>query len=344
MYSRLIGNERVKSQLLSLHRKGRVPNALLFVGPESIGKKLFAFEFARSLMCRELNDGQACGMCAICTRIAMPELPKEEKGEDFDRVFLTGHPDVGVVVPYKRNLRVGSIRALEGEAHFRPFEGERRVFIVNDAEKMNDSSANALLKTLEEPPPSTHLILVSSRPDALLQTILSRCQMIRFSPVASGEIESHLMTELKRDAADAKLAAAVSAGRVGKAINLDIEKFRAAREMMLQLLRSAAIDYDLASMLQTSAILSDAKNKERFESNIHILQSLLRDIFALNVDRSANNIENADINSELLSIAEHTDRNKLAAWADQIEELLGNLNVNINRKVATDGLFAKMTA
>ena len=343
MYSRLIGNERAKSQLLSLHRKGRVPNALLFVGPERVGKKLFAFEFSRSLLCRTGTDGEACGTCSICTRISPPELPREEKGEDFDRVFLTGHPDVGLVVPYKRNLRVGAIRELEREAHFRAFEGERRVFIVNDAEKMNDSSANALLKTLEEPPPSTYLILISSRPDALLKTILSRCQMIRFSPVSIDDIESHLVKDLKIDAADAKLAAGVSAGSVGKAINLDVEQFRSSREMMLQLLRSAAIDEDLTSMLQMSAALNDAKNKERFESNIHILQSLLRDVFALNIDRTAK-IENADITADLASIVASVDREKLAVWATDIEELLANLNVNINRKVATDGLFAKMTA
>lgn len=344
MFSGLIGNERAKSQLLSLHRKGRVPNALLFVGPPSVGKKLFAFEFARSLMCRTGTDGEACGTCSICTRIVAPDLPKEEKGEDFDRVFLTGHPDVGLVVPYKRNLRVGAIRELEREAHFRAFEADSRVFIINDAEKMNDSSANALLKTLEEPPPSTHLILISSRPDALLQTILSRCQMIRFSPVTSGDIESHLTKELDHDPSDAKLAASVSAGSIGTAISLDVGQFRSSRELMLKVLDSAAVSEDLTTMLQTSATLNDAKNKERFEENLHILQSLIRDAFALSLDPSSPQIIHADIRSVLTSIASHAGRRKLSNWAESIEELLGNLNVNVNKKVATDGLFTTMTA
>src|SRR5260370_38093215 len=88
--------------------------------------------------------------------------------------------------PYKNIIRVKVMRELEPEANFRPFEGAARIFIVEDADTMNDQAANALLKTLEEPPPTSHLILTTSNPTALLPTIRSRCQSIRFAPIQIG--------------------------------------------------------------------------------------------------------------------------------------------------------------
>ena len=135
MFEKLIGNDDTKVLLQKLAANARMPNAMLFAGPEGVGKKLFAFELARILLCK--NGG--CGTCSICTRIGVFDIPKPEKGEDYDAVFLSDHPDVGMVLPYKRNLRVGAIRELEREAHFRPFEADKRIFIINDADKMNDS-------------------------------------------------------------------------------------------------------------------------------------------------------------------------------------------------------------
>ena len=133
--SELIGNKQVRQILSRLVASGRVPNALLFTGPEGVGKKQFALELARSLVCRGPNVHQACGHCAACSRVGEFAIPKFEKGQESDHVFFSQHPDVGIVVPFNRNLRVGAIRALEREAHFRPYEADTRVFIVEDADK-----------------------------------------------------------------------------------------------------------------------------------------------------------------------------------------------------------------
>src|SRR5438128_11044368 len=102
------------------------------------------------------------------------------------------HGDVAMVRAYNHIIGVRPMRELEREAHFRPFEGAARVFIVEDAEYMNDQAATALLKTLEEPPATTHLILTTTNPTALLATIRSRCQVIRFAPVAAEQLEKFL--------------------------------------------------------------------------------------------------------------------------------------------------------
>jgi DNA polymerase-3 subunit delta' len=336
MFSSLIGNSKVKKNLGRLTTSGRIPNALLFAGPEGVGKKLFAFELARVLICPDAG----CGECAVCQRVGVFDIPKFEKGEETDKVFLSGHPDVGMVVPFKRNLRVGAIRALESESYFRPFEAARRVFVIEDAEKMNDSSSNALLKTLEEPPPTTHLILISSRPDSLLQTIRSRCQTIRFSPIPPNEIQSFLIEKGKGE--DAALAARVSGGSIGKALGLDIGWFRTVRGQMLEVLRSAIVSGNISSMLQTSEQINDAKNKDRFEDSIGILETLIRDIFALMKGADPSQIANADIANQLAELS--GSQAALEKWILEIEELIGSLGVNVNRKVATDNLFVSMAA
>ena len=338
MFASLIGNPKVKENLGRLITSGRIPNSLLFAGPEGVGKKLFAFELARVLICPD----RGCGECAVCQRVGVFDIPKFEKGEETDKVFLSGHPDVGMVVPFKRNLRVGAIRALESESYFRPFEAARRVFVIEDAEKMNDSSSNALLKTLEEPPPTTHLILISSRPDSLLQTIRSRCQTIRFSPIPPNEIESFLVEKGKFKGEDAALAARVSGGSIGKALGLDIGWFRTVRGQMLEVLRSAIVSGNISSMLQTSEQINDAKNKDRFEDSIGILETLIRDIFALMKGADRSQIANADIADQLAELSESSAA--LEKWTLEIEELIGSLAVNVNRKVATDNLFVSMAA
>lgn len=340
MFDQLIGNDDTKELLKRLAANGRVPQSLLFAGPEGVGKKLFAFELARLMLC---PDG-GCGKCSVCSRIGVFDIPKPEKGEDYDVVFLSDHPDVGMVVPYKRNLRVGAIRELEREAHFRPFEADKRIFIVNDADKMNDSSANALLKTLEEPPSTTLLILITSRPDGLLQTIRSRCQTIRFAPVAAGKIEDLLTRTGKFSSEDASVAARVSNGSVGKALDLDIEWFREARTAMVDVLRSAIVADDLASVLQISEQINDAKNKDRFEEAIAILETLIRDLAALSKGADSAIIVNSDIVPSLQRLCDDISTGRVERWINDIEELQFNYLVNINKKVATDGLFVRLAA
>lgn len=340
MFDNLIGNSDIKALLQGLAANERVPQSLLFAGPEGVGKKLFAFDLARRLLCAE----GGCSKCSVCSRIGVFDIPKPERGEEYDVVFLSDHPDVGIVLPYKRNLRVGAIRELEREAHLRPFEAEKRIFVINDAEKMNDSAANALLKTLEEPPSTTYLILVSSRPDALLQTIRSRCQNLRFAPVAINAIEDLLVASGKFPRDDARLAARVSGGSVGKAMAIDIGWFRRTRDLMTGIIRAALATRDLSSMLGTSELMNDAKNKDRYEDTIAILESVVRDVFALAKGIDPMSIANADIAESLIKLSSQATTARIERWITDIEELQFNYLVNINRKVATDRLFVKMAA
>src|SRR6185295_14604517 len=213
MFSTLIGNDDAKDTLRRLLASGRMPGSLLFTGEEGVGKKLFALELAKALNCRNRVGLEACDECSSCKRIAKSTFPRFSDADDNkERMIWSEHGDVAMVRPYLQIIRVKPIRELEREANFRPFEGAARVFIIEDAEYLNDSSSNALLKVLEEPPPTSHLILTTTNPTALLATIRSRCQVIRFAPVAADQIEQFLTGERGMTNDDARLLARVSRG------------------------------------------------------------------------------------------------------------------------------------
>ena len=208
MFSTLIGNDEVKESLRRLLAGGRVPGSLLFTGDAGIGTKLFALELAKALNCRHRNGVEACDECSSCKRISRSTFPPFSADDDNrERLIWSEHADVAMVRPFKQIIRVKPMRELEREANFRPFEGVARVFIVEDADYMNDQAANALLKTLEEPPPASHLILTTSNPTALVATIRSRCQIIRFAPIRAGQVENFLVEQKHLSAGDARLLA-----------------------------------------------------------------------------------------------------------------------------------------
>jgi DNA polymerase-3 subunit delta' len=344
MFDSLIGNSRVKNVLKRMLSSNRLPGALLFVGEEGIGKKLFALEVACALNCRSPKDFEACGVCSVCTRILKLNYPTSADRDDWIPMIWTDHPDVGMVVPPKRVLRVDQMRQIDREANFRPFEGKARVFLIDEADKLNDNSANALLKVLEEPPSTAHLILITSRPAMLLPTILSRCQTIRFSPLTPADIEQHLLSNKLADASTAKLRARAAGGSISRALSGDIDTFTAQRKAMLRVLEALTVTPDRAQLLKSSEQLNEAQYKEEFEQRLDVLETLIRDAWMLSLGSESDQLINEDLSSDLRRISQKIDPSKAAAWILEIEDMREQLIVNINRKPATDALFMTMAS
>ena len=342
MFSELTGNERVKTALKRMLVNDRLPGALLFTGEEGIGKKLFALEIARALNCRTPKDNEACGVCSSCKRIWNLNYPQREDSDDWLHIIWTDHPDVGLVVAPKRVLRVEQMRQIEKEANFRPYEGKARVFLIDEADKLNDASANALLKVLEEPPKTSHLILITARPAMLLPTILSRCQMIRFSPLTPDEIETHLTKNKLADAKTARLRARAAGGSVGRALAGDLVTFTSQRKAMLKVLNALAVSEDRAQLLRSAEQLNEAQYKEEFEDRLDVLETLIRDAWMLSLGVDKSKLVNEDLSGELVEISKEMDASRAADWILQIEDLREQLIVNVNRKVTTDALFLVM--
>lgn len=341
MFDRLIGNSHIKEILRRMLAARRVPNSLLFVGADGIGKRAFAMETAKAFACQNPHaGGEACDACGACRRADKITLPKADERDEHKKVIFTDHADIGVVLPYGKNILVEAIRDLEAQANFRPFEARARVFLIDEADKMNDAAANALLKTLEEPPATTHIFLVAARPSALLPTIRSRCQTLRFAPVETKQIEGFLESKKQISVADAELLSRLSRGSVGHALNLDLEKFRERRAAMLKVLNALLQTRDRAALLKAAEEMNDAKNKEHYAEFLDILQALLHDTWTLCLGKTE--IVNADLRAPLAALAENAAPRKLAAWLTEIETMRENFAVNLNRKIATDALFMQM--
>ena len=342
MFSKLAGNQRVKDLLQRMLKAQRVPGALLFTGEEGIGKKLFAIELAKALNCRKPNGVQACDSCPACLRIARFNYPQSDKPDDWEQLIRTDHADVGMIVAPKRVLRVDQVRAIEREANYRPFEGKARVLLIDDAEKLNDSSTNALLKVLEEPPRTSHIILITARPAILLSTIRSRCQVVRFSPLSVTEIEEYLLRDSKLKQTEAQLRARLAGGSIARALASDVESFQAQRATMLSVLEALAISGNWSELLSATEQLNDAKHKDDYEANLDILEALIRDAWLIALGANEDQIVNADLRPQLAKVGASIDSRTAANWIAKIEDLREQLLVNINRKAATDSLFLTM--
>ena len=269
-------------------------------------------------------------------------FPKTDDRDAHKEVIFSEHPDIGLIIPYGKNILVDAVRDLEKEANFRPYQAKARFLLIDDADKMNNQASNALLKTLEEPPSTAYIFLITSRPNALLPTILSRCQTIRFAPIPTDEIAEHLLKTKKFSPDDAAILANLSAGSIGNALLLDLEKFRSQREMMLKVLESLLIKQDRVILLRTAEEMNDAKNKDNYDYSIKVLETLIHDVWKIKLGANEETIINADIKNNLKKLAENAAAKRLASWLTEIETMRENFAVNLNRKIATDALFMQM--
>src|SRR5271157_2129025 len=170
------GHEKQIRVLQTAMQRDRIPHAYLFYGAEGIGKRTVAEVFAKVLNCATGRDSlDACDVCPSCIKI--------DHGN---------HPDVITIKAQGQSIKIQEVRELQEQMKFSPFEGGKRIFIIIDADKMNIASANAILKTLEEPSAANILVLLTSRPHQLPATVLSRCQHLRFSPLRRETVASFL--------------------------------------------------------------------------------------------------------------------------------------------------------
>src|SRR5215472_10604023 len=206
-FRQIAGHRPVLDLLARAVSRGSVPPTLIFAGPEGVGKRRTAVALAQALNCAKpevfASGLNGCGRCPSCMRVA--------RGVHAD-VLLIEPGDSG-------SIKIDQVRDAIDRAAYRPFEGRRRLVIVDAADALVGEAQNALLKTLEEPPPSSVFVLLTSRPDLLLPTVRSRCHHLRFGPLPEADVAAVLMRDHGLSAADAHAAAATSEGSVGRALD-----------------------------------------------------------------------------------------------------------------------------
>jgi len=218
-WDRIRGHNAARDTFRAAHGRGRLAHAYLLVGPEGVGKRLFALELAKALLC-EKPPGPlaACDYCPGCTQV--------EAGT---------HPDLHAVrTPEgKHELPVDEIRDFCEKLARKPARGGNVVGIVEDADDFNAESANSFLKTLEEPPSGAILLLIATGAAHVLSTILSRCQLVRFSTLSTGDVEAVLTEHGVDDAARRERLARLSGGSVGRALAIDDESIGRVRDELV---------------------------------------------------------------------------------------------------------------
>jgi DNA polymerase-3 subunit delta' len=326
----LIGNSRVRDALLRAIGRDRLPHALLFAGPDGVGKRTFALELAKALVCRApAPDGDACDACESCMRVASGE-----------------HPDVRVFLPDGVFFKIAQMRELAREMQYQPFEGRRRLMIVDGAHLMRDEAANAILKTLEEPPPTSTVVLVTDQPYALLATIRSRCQTLRFAPLEPAEIERYLAANFRRPTDETRLLARVAAGRIGRALATDLSVYRERRKEMLGLVELLVGPSDRVRLMKAAQYLADVGKKDRaeFDARLDLFVGLCRDLYGLTLGEPADSIANADITLKLGQLAEGLAPERVARWVEAIDRFRAELRQNVNRQLALEAMFLRFAS
>src|SRR5271157_23104 len=357
-FSEFLGNQAMVSALRGAMRAERVPHAMLFTGPRGVGKFTLARMFAQAANCERLKD-DFCGECATCQRLALlsnlPDLISQglaERGESADAatvervpLILQTHPDVWVLVPdpvrlkspvARPVLRIGQLRAVQRAAYFQPM-GRRRVFILDGAETMRYDVSNVFLKVLEEPPGSATLILTAPSPFNLLPTIVSRCMQFHFAPLPQQEVESILKSRTERSPAQAKLAAQLSEGSPGLAMEMNVEEAVEKRKTALRILERAARGQGFAQLFaDTNALAKDRESS--FEELAGAFYGLLSDLVELTSGVNSPLLRNPQLAKELDALA----RNVPSSWVMRaiagLDELAAGSRRNLNRQLGLDAL------
>lgn len=322
--SHIVGHAPLISLLKHSVARGSVPQTLLFAGPEGVGKHTVAVALAQAVNCptRRKNGGDdACGACGTCQRIA--------RGQHSDVTIVDRGEDATI------KLKVLRDRVLE-VVGYRPFEAERRVFVI-DADDLREDGQDALLKTLEEPPSSAILILVAAYPDALSATVQSRCRRLRFGLLSEGDVARVLVDRAGLDRKVASALASASGGSVSRALSEKSGDLSDDRDAALMIL--AALRKSVGDQLKASAAFakndSDRRDREALSARIDVLGSLLRDVGAI-LSGSAGGLANGDLERDLRVIAGQLDRERVVAGYAALGRAQEALERNAGPKIVAD--------
>ena len=304
-FTDITGHERPIEILKAALRHARLAHAYLFHGEARTGKCLTATRLVQALNCEhpdsiEAND--SCGQCGSCRHIAARTHPD----------FVVIEPDPELATP---QIKIEQIRDIEHQFIYRPLMGERKICVIDEADRLTIGAANALLKTLEEPPGHGLFILVSNRPQALPITIRSRCQALRFTTPARTQVEAALILQRNIPPKDARFLAVVTDGRIGEALTVDFEDLRTRQEECLALVAPSTLK-------SITAILSAAEAWAKADRGTEVLSWLgrwIRDLVVVYVGGDDDQLLHLDQVAHLQQAAKRADLRLLLDLLNDLE-------------------------
>ncbi len=317
-FNTFIGQKRIKGILQDSLKAGKLSHAYSFEGPAGMGKLSLAKVFAAAILCHR-QEGEACGECLSC------------------RKLLSGnHPDFTLVSPEKSSLGIDGIRNLQEQVIIKPIESDRKVYIIDQGDKMTTQAQNCLLKTLEEPPLYVTLILGVSNSNAILKTIQSRCTRIKFDIYNDEDIKAIISAKGINKNAVADFAVAFSQGIVGKAFSIISDDFLGLREQVFDIL--AGIEQcEIEELLKISTFFED--NKNFIEDIFDIIITWYRDIILSKTLVNGKELINYDKQGIILKNVLNYSRDDLIKVIKIVEETRKNIKMNISFQMAIDNML-----
>ncbi len=346
------GQERAFEALTRAFASGRFHPSLIFHGPQGVGKLTSALALAKALACTATDD-PPCGLCSACRRIDARSLRHPdvrvvlpETTDDYRRGEVAAEGVSGIDVQDRQatallhpawGVLIDRVRDGIAFANRRPSEGTRAILIIDQAHRMGAEAANALLKTLEEPPEHAVLVLLTTSLHALLPTLRSRCQAIPFRSIPPETVARVLTAEHGVPPEEARLRALLCGGRIGAALELDLASFRERREAMLRLLESFLRPPDPGLAVARAEDL--AKGGDATEADLEILATLLRDRMILEAaGDEAGGLIHADLRARLRTLALRPHRDGTGALL-ALESALDGLRRRGNRQLLIENLL-----
>ena len=356
-FSDFHGNVETVRRLRDMLARKRFPHAVILSGARGAGKYTLALMLAQALNCLAPTETDGlpdfCGQCANCRRIAQAadldarfaEAVETREGlreadKKDTRLFVQTHPDVLVIPPDppQMMIKVDQVRRVIETIYYRPSEGRERVYIFTDSAFMKEA-ANSLLKILEEPPEFATIFLLSENPGELLPTIRSRSMIFPLGAVPVEEVERYLgeyRPEWKPP--QRALVARLSEGALGRARRFDVEAYVAARGDAMAILNSALLGGEHTQLFKiTESYRAGAEGRQKTEQLLRTLYSLLRDLMFLG-SGTPELVQNTDIQSQLVKMAEAADFDWITAASDRLAEVERGMRRNLLRSLSLDGL------
>src|SRR5579871_2239751 len=366
-FNDFLGNTAAVEHLRTAIAAGRLPHSLILAGPAGAGKYTLAIMLAMAVECerqpRDLwSNGQSlasfCGVCRNCTRIASASNLEEqveaavaaredlrETDKKDTRVLIQPHPDVIIIPPHPPPppIKLGHVRTVIPRSHSLPGAAPHKIFIFTAANFMKEA-ANSLLKVLEEPPDTVHLIILAENPGELLPTIRSRCALVRLGALPVEEIEM-LLADRRSDVPPKQrtLIARLAQGAAGKALGFDLAAYTAARADALLLLRNAASEPDHTALFKmTETYRAGAEGQQKTSDLLRTLSLLLEDILLLQAG-TPELVRNTDLRPELERFAQALTFQWIEQASRGLDQVQSGMRRNLLRSLSLDAYAGQLT-
>jgi DNA polymerase III subunit delta' len=339
MFEHVISQQDITTRLHAAHAQDRLAHAYLFYGSEGVGKRAVAWEMARQLLCREPGE-EPCGQCGDCVKVARMDHPdllwllptrtggtEKQKLEDLQQTRAAVAEDLYSPPAYSGNrlIAINQVRELQNRAAMRAFQGGWRIFVIQEVDLLNVQSANALLKLLEEPPPSVLLLLTANDYDKLLPTIISRCVGIRFPGLAAEELIGALRDRHDISEDEARVVADLSDGSITEALRQLDAGMAEKLEIATALLTGTLAPRNVPLPLDIVEDLAQPGKAHLFRDVLRIMLFWMRRIYQADVAQA----DVAGVPPVILQSMQNSEFTTLRAFINEVEKSIDLIDRNV---------------